>query len=201
MALRGGGCAAEQRGRERLGLGGGGTGAVETVRRPSPRGTPSRLPPSPRAGVTCHSSRKMVARSGRGFAPQEDPGRITAATRAVRPIVSADPPRHSCACAALRPRAAGDGSGSARLSRGRCAVAPLVVIRRDRRVVGVKYGKAERTRAAGDAGGGGFAPLPARGPGLPAVWAAGCGRRRLRVGELAECLVSARPLCGSRSSS
>ncbi|VCX42224.1 unnamed protein product [Gulo gulo] len=60
-------------------------------------------------------------------------------------------------------------------------------MRRDRRVVRVEYGKAERTPAAGEGGGGGFAPLPARVTGRRA----GIGMRAAAsdtVSEFAECL-------------
>jgi len=67
----------------------------------------------------------------------------------------------------------GDGSGSGPLSRGRCEVPPVVVLRPGCRVVGGKGREAERTRAAGEGGGGGFAPLRARGTGRPAE----CGQR------------------------
>ncbi|CAK7312397.1 Zinc finger protein 674 [Vulpes lagopus] len=59
----------------------------------------------------------------------------------------------------------GDGSGSAPPTRGRCEVAPVVVIRPDWRVLVAKYGEAERTRAGGEGGVMGSRPLRARGPG------------------------------------
>lgn len=184
VALRGGRCAAERRGTQRLGLRGSGSGAPEPLRRRLAARRRHSLPVAARLAPECATRRgkcshALVAASRRRGTPTES----LSATRPILPIHTADPapsPRLRARAPRFDPGLWGDRSGSAPLTRGRRAVAPVVVIRRDRRVVGVEYGKAERTRAAGEGGGWWVhASAGSRHWATGRVRASGCGRRRV----------------------
>ncbi|XP_047699205.1 uncharacterized protein LOC125156954 [Prionailurus viverrinus] len=106
-----------RRGRRRLGLGGGGTGASATVRRPL-------AAPRPLVRLV----RKTVARSGPYIVPQTNPVGITGRDSRHLGHWPWRPRSSSCACAALRPRAAGRRerkcSADPRAARGRAACCP-----------------------------------------------------------------------------
>ena len=164
MALRGAGCAATCA-RE--------SGSVSEAEGPKPLRPPlaprrpeTPFPPPPHLiSMMCDASRKMFARTSRYRASHEPRPNHGPRHAPSWPYAVGGPAPSTARAHALRSDFGqrGDGSGSTPPTRGRCEVAPVVVIRPDCGAVGVKYGEAERTRAAGEGGGDGFAPLRARG--------------------------------------
>lgn len=164
--------------------------------------------PSPPPGLSCESSGKRSPAPVPTSCPRRTPSESLAATRAILAIGRGGPRSSSCACAALRPRAAGRRerkcSADPRAARGRAACChPTWLSGSGSQVPGGGAGTGRRA-GAGDR----FAPLRPRGPGLSVGDGPGATASDTvieSVGQvqrpLAECLVRARRPWGAWPSS